>query len=154
MTAAFTVRQAREADLDALTELWAASARSSHAFMSDADFDDHHAVMRDYILPSTNILIAVGAAGEDLGFVGSHDDHVDLLYIATFAQGQGVGRFLLSCVNGGEGPRSVQVYADNETGMGFYRSQGFREVRRYAKDAAGHDYPIAHLERDLTARGA
>ena len=47
------------------------------------------------------------------------------------------------------GPRSVEVYADNAVGLGFYLSQGFLETRRDPTDAAGRRFAIVHLERRM-----
>jgi GNAT superfamily N-acetyltransferase len=141
-----SIRTAGEADFDALTELWEQSARSSHAFMADAEFVELKPHIRDLLLPSMDVWVAE-SAGEALGFVGARGEHVELLYVAPRVQGTGVGPRLLSHVADGDGPRSVEVYADNSVGLGFYLSQGFRETRRDPTDAAGRAFAIVHLER-------
>ena len=140
---------AGEADFDALTELWEQSARSSHAFMDDAEFVELKPRIRDLLLPSMDVWVAESAA-DTLGFVGARGEHVELLYIAPGAQGRGIGSRLLAQLADGGGPRSVEVYADNAVGLGFYLSQGFRETRRDPTDAAGRAFAIIHLEK-LTA---
>ena len=75
------------------------------------------------------------------------EEFVELLYIAPEAQGHGVGPQLLAQLADGHGPRSVEVYADNSVGLGFYLSQGFREARRDPTDGAGRAFAIVHLER-------
>ena len=144
-----SIRTASEADFDALTELWEQSARSSHAFMADDEFVELKPHIRDLLLPSMDVWVAE-SGDETLGFVGARDDHVELLYVAPGAQGRGIGPRLLAHLADGDGPRSVEVYADNSVGLGFYLSQGFRETRRNPTDAAGRAFPIVHLERDPT----
>jgi ribosomal protein S18 acetylase RimI-like enzyme len=146
MDGTVSIRTAREADFDALTELWERSARSSHAFMADDEFVELIPRIRDLLLPSMDVWIAE-SDGETLGFVGARDEHVELLYVAPEAQGKGIGPQLLAQVADGTGPRSVEVYADNTVGLGFYLSQGFRETRRDPTDGAGRGFPIVHLER-------
>lgn len=146
MDGTVSIRTAREADFDALTELWERSARSSHAFMDDEEFVELIPRIRDLLLPSMDVWVAE-SDGQTLGFVGARRDHVELLYIAPEAQGRGLGPALLSHVDGGAGPHSVEVYAGNAVGLGFYLSQGFRETRRDPTDAAGRAFAIVHLER-------
>lgn len=146
MDGTVSIRTAREADFDALTELWERSARSSHAFMDDAEFVELKPRIRDLLLPSMDVWVAE-SDGEQLGFVGARDEHVELLYVAPEAQSRGIGPRLLAQLNGGEGPRSVEVYAGNSVGLGFYLSQGFRETRRDPTDATGRAFAIVHLER-------
>ena len=146
MDGTVSIRTAGEADFDALTDLWERSARSSHAFMDDEEFVELKPRIRDLLLPSMDVWVAE-SEGVTLGFVGARAEHVELLYIAPEAQGKGIGPQLLAQVTGGTGPRSVEVYADNAVGLGFYLSQGFRETRRDPTDGAGRGFAIVHLER-------
>lgn len=146
MDGTVSIRTAREADFDDLTDLWERSARSSHAFMDDDEFVELKPHIRDLLLPSMDVWVAE-LEGEMLGFVGARGEHVELLYVAPEAQGKGIGPQLLAQLAEGEGPRSVEVYADNVVGLGFYLSQGFRETRRNPVDAAGRAFAIVHLER-------
>ncbi len=147
MDGTVSIRTAGEADFDALTDLWEQSARSSHEFMDDDEFVELKPRIRDLLLPSMDVWVAE-SEGEMLGFVGARDEHVELLYVAPETQGKGIGPLLLAQLAAGDGPRSVEVYADNAVGLGFYLSQGFRETRRDPTDAAGRAFAIVHLERD------
>jgi putative acetyltransferase len=144
-----SIRTAHEADFDALTDLWEQSARSSHAFMDDEEFAHQRPRVRDLLLPSMDVWVAEGD-GELLGFVGARDSVVELLYIAPAHQGRGLGGTLLSYVDGGSGPRSVEVYADNTAGVAFYRSQGFVEQHRYTVRIAGGSFDVMRLSRPET----
>lgn len=147
MDSVVSIRTAREADFDALTDVWERAARSTHAFMDDDDFTELVPRIRDLLLPSMDVWLAA-IDGRPVGFVGAHDEHVELLYIAPEAQGRGLGPRLLTQLADGGGPRTVEVYAGNEVGLGFYRSQGFRETRRDPTDGAGRAFAIVHLERE------
>lgn len=140
------IRVAREPDFDALTDLWERSARSSHAFMDDAEFAEQRPRIRDLLLPSMDVWVAESDDGP-LGFVGARDGGVELLYIAPGAQGRGLGSTLLTYVAGGDGPGAVEVFADNATGVGFYRSQGFVETHRYATRLGGRSFDVVRLTR-------
>ena len=138
-----SIRPAGEADLDALTDIWDRAARSSHAFMDPDDFAAMRPFIRDAYLPSMDVWLAETAGGTPLAFVGAHDTHVELLYVDIPFHGQGLGTLLLAHT----AASTVEVYADNVTGVGFYRSQGFREKVRREQDAAGRPYPMVVLHR-------
>lgn len=142
MDRADVIREATEADLDALTDVWERAARSSHSFMDDEDIVDMRPFVRDAYLPSMQVWL-LEAAHEPIAFVGARGTHVELLYVDPPFHGRGIGTRLLDHV----GATSVEVYAGNETGLGFYRAQGFHEVRRRARDAAGRPFPMVVLER-------
>lgn len=146
MDGSVSIRTGHEADFDALTDLWERSARASHAFMDDVEFAHQHPRIRDLLLPSMDVWLAE-ADGVPVGFVGAREDVVELLYIAPEAQGQGIGTSLLTQVAGGRGPDRVEVFADNERGVGFYRSQGFVEAERYLTDVAGGTFEVLRLRR-------
>ncbi|MEJ7634209.1 GNAT family N-acetyltransferase [Aeromicrobium sp.] len=150
MDSAVSIRPAGEADFDALTDVWERAARSTHGFMADEEFAELRPRIRDLLLPSMDVW---AASLDDLpvGFVGARHEHVELLYVAPEAQGRGIGPALLSQLADGGGPRTVEVYAANSVGLGFYLSQGFRETRRDPTDVAGRGFAIVHLERKDTA---
>lgn len=136
------IRAAREADLDALTDVWERAARSSHGFMADDDFSDLRPFIRDSFLPSMTVWL-IERDGEPVAFAGVREDHVELLYIDPPFHGQGLGTRLIEHV----GAASVEVYAGNAAGLGFYVSRGFRETHRRDRDPVGRPYPMVVLER-------
>lgn len=142
MDSAVTIRPAREGDLDTLTDVWERAAHSSHAFMDPDDLTAMRPFIRDSYLPSMDVLLAE-LDGKSVAFVGAHGDHVELLYVDPPFHSHGLGTRLLAQVDA----RSVEVYADNTVGVGFYRSQGFTEVLRRETDAVGRPYPMVVLRR-------
>lgn len=137
-----TVRLARERDLDELTDLWERAARTSHGFMADHDFTDAHPYLRDALLPSMDVWVAE-RADRPLGLAGSRGTHLELLYVEPEVHGTGVGTLLLDHV----APTSVEVYAGNTHGLGFYTSHGFTPLRTHTTDAFGRPFPVVHLVR-------
>lgn len=137
-----SIRTASESDLDALTDVWERAARSSHGFMDPDDFDTMRPFIRDSFLPSMDVRLAE-ANGRPVAFVGARGTHVELLYVDPPFHGRGLGSRLLADV----GATSVEVYADNTTGVDFYRSRGFRGALRHDTDSAGRPYPMLVLRR-------
>lgn len=140
------VRLAYEGDFDELTDLWERSARGSHPFLDDDDFTAARPYIRDALLPSMEVWLAEDADARPLGFVGARGAHVELLYVEPSAQGRGIGSLLLGLV-GDDGPSSVEIYADNVIGRGFYAAHGFEVVHTRSTDAFGRPHAVAHLVR-------
>lgn len=139
-----SVRLAGERDLDDLTDLWERAARTSHGFMSDDDFAEAHPYLRDALLPSMDVWVAEDDTGRALGLAGVRGPHLELLYVEPAVHGTGIGTLLLDHVR----PTSVEVYAGNTHGLGFYTAHGFRRLRTHTTDAFGRPFPVVHLVRD------
>ncbi|MFI5426381.1 GNAT family N-acetyltransferase [Aeromicrobium sp. UC242_57] len=137
------IRAAREADLDTLTDVWERAARSSHGFMDPDEFTAMRPFIRDSYLPSMDVWLAE-VDGTPVAFVGAQGSHVELLYIDPPFHGLGIGTRLIQHV----GATSVEVYAGNTSGLGFYRSRGFTETARRDHDPAGRPYPMVVLRHD------
>ena len=146
MDGTVSIRTASEADFDALTELWERSARSSHAFMADDEFVELKPHIRDLLLPSMDVWVAE-SGDETLGFVGARAS-TSSCSTSPLRRRAEASALVCSRISPTARTRSVEVYADNSVGLGFYLSQGFRETRRNPTDAAGRAFPIVHLERD------
>jgi putative acetyltransferase len=142
MESEVSIRGAREGDLDALTDVWERAARTSHGFMGPDAVIELRPFVRDAYLPSMDVWIAE-QDDRPLAFVGARGHHVELLYVDPAFHRRGLGTRLLAHV----GARSVEVYADNATGVAFYRSHGFVETRRRPTDVAGRPYPMVVLTR-------
>lgn len=141
------LRSAEELDLDDLTDLWERAARTSHGFMADHDFADAAPYVRDALLPSMDVWVVEDGTGP-LGFAGARTEagltHLELLYVDPSAHGRGIGTALVDHVR----PTSVEVYAGNAQGLGFYAARGFRPLRSHTHDAFGRPFPVVHLVRD------
>lgn len=144
------LRLAGELDLDDLTDLWERAARTSHGFMADDDFAEAAPYIRDALLPSMDVWVVEDETGP-LGFAGARPasdpgaglTHLELLYVDPPAHGRGIGTALVDHVR----PTSVEVYAGNTHGLGFYASRGFRPLRSHTHDAFGRPFPVVHLVR-------
>lgn len=162
------------AELDALTALWEASVRATHAFLAPEDIPFFRQMVRREALPTVDLyVIRKTGAGEsgirDAGtgeseaeesgagkfgtgnsdafaaFAGVNGDMLEMLFVAPEARGRGLGRVLVEYVTGHCGVRRVDVNEQNPQAAGFYRRMGFRTTHRDAVDPSGKPYPILHM---------
>lgn len=71
------------------------------------------------------------------GFLSRDGADIHGLYLAPFAQRQGVGRALLLAAQAVEPALRLWVYQANQNAQAFYTAMGFRETHR--TDGAGND---------------
>jgi ribosomal protein S18 acetylase RimI-like enzyme len=69
--------------------------------------------------------------GEVVGFVAVAEGHVDGLYLAAHARGQGLGSALLGAAKAASpGGLTLWTFVANQGARAFYARQGFEELRR------------------------
>ncbi len=76
-----------------------------------------------------------------LAYMSGHAGELDHLYVATDAQGQGLGHRLLDLARQ-RSPQGICLYtfARNANALGFYKSQGFVETARGYADSADNPW--------------
>ena len=130
--------------IEQLVELWEASVRATHLFLSDAEIKQ----IREYVpqaLTGIDRLFIAQEGEEPLGFMGFAGDSLEMLFLAPAARGKGFGRKLLeqgiAC-----GVRRLAVNEQNPQAKGFYEHMGFRVCKRTDLDEQGNPYPLLYME--------
>jgi putative acetyltransferase len=134
-----------EADYARLIEVWDASVRATHHFVSDADIQVFRPLLRE-ALPGIKDLVCVrDQAGQLAGFMAVAEGHVEMLFLHPGARGKGAGKRLLQYAITALGATMLDVNEQNEQALGFYLHMGFEVVGRSERDSAGKPYPILHM---------
>ncbi len=134
LTRGATIRAYSDAtDRHRLADIWLAASRVGHPFLPEADLLDQQAKVRDIYLPQAENWV-VEVDGKPSGFIGLIDDFIGGLFVDPSAHGRGLGQALVRHAAGLKGNLDVEVYAANETAVGFYRRLGFVETLRRAED--------------------
>jgi putative acetyltransferase len=133
-------------DFPRIVEVWEASVRATHHFVSEADIEFFRPLVREG-LPKVPMLACVRDENDQVaGFVGVAEGNVDMLFIHPSARGQGAGRRLLTHAFTAFGATSLDVNEQNERAVGFYLHMGFTVVGRSERDGLGKPYPLLHLQ--------
>lgn len=130
--------------LDELLQLWDASVRDTHPFLTGNDLVRLRPVVRQ-TLASVACLIVAWHAKRPVGFIGIEGGKIEMLFIASSCLGCGFGRRLADLAICEYGCGRVDVYADNAQAVGFYQHLGFEPFGRSDVDEHGNPFPILRM---------
>jgi putative acetyltransferase len=135
----------RPDEFDRAAELWEASVRATHDFVTEADLEVFRPLVRASFgeIPQLAGLRAEG--GLLIGFIGVAEGNVEMLFLDPAYRGQGGGSLLLAHAFQTFAATSVDVNEQNPQAVGFYLHHGFRVVSRSETDTSNKPYPILHL---------
>ena len=137
---------ATEKDYPELSELWEASVRSTHHFLSEEDIQYYKPLVQNVYFPAVQLYIIKNKDNRISGFLGLSDDLIEMLFIHPDEQGKGYGKTLLEFAVNERGFRKVDVNEQNEQAFRFYRNRGFEVISRDETDAQGKPFPILHMQ--------
>lgn len=132
-------------DYARVVEVWEASVRATHTFVSEADIEVIKPLVRDGLPDVPHLLGVRERAGQVAGFIGVENGKVEMLFVHPAWRGQGIGRRLLSYAVMTLGASELDVNEQNPQAIGFYLRMGFEVVGRSAVDSIGKPYPLLHM---------
>lgn len=86
---------ATEKDYPELSELWEASVRSTHHFLSEEDIQYYKPLVQNVYFPAVQLYTIKNKDNRISGFLGLSDDLIEMLFIHPDEQGKGYGKTLL-----------------------------------------------------------
>jgi putative acetyltransferase len=138
-------------DIPRVVEVWEASVRATHHFLTEADIQFLKSLVGDD-LEQVGVLAGVrNRDGQAVGFVGVEGAEVAALFVHPLWHGQGIGRRLLTYAIETLGATELDVNEQNDQAVSFYRHMGFEVVSRSAMDGLGLPFPLLHMR--LLTRG-
>lgn len=140
------------AELATLVEIWGAAMRATHHFLPDTDLRVIEPLLRTQYFPAMQLTCARDDAGRILGFLGTTEGRVEMLFVAPTCHGQGVGKRLMLHAIDEQGATRVDVNEQNRQAVGFYQHLGFVVTDRSRLDGGGRPLPILHMSLSESAR--
>lgn len=128
-----------------LTEVWEKSARATHDFLKEEDFEELKPLTHKALLNAENLLIIRDNAGFSHGFLGFEGDKIQMFFISPEYRGKGQGKKLLEYALEKYKLKFVDVNEDNRQGVGFYEHMGFQVFDRSPLDDGGKPFPLLHM---------
>jgi putative acetyltransferase len=140
------ISEIRPDEYERATQLWEASVRATHDFVTEADLD----VFRPLVRASFGEIPQLAGLRTDdgllIGFIGAAEGNVEMLFLDPAYRGQGGGSLLLEHAFANFAATKVDVNEQNPQAIGFYERHGFRTVSRSETDTSGKPYPILHMK--------
>lgn len=128
-----------------LTEIWEASVRATHFFLSDDEVKNIKEYVPESIRDTETLLIAEDEKGSPAAFMGIDGKMLSMLFISPLQRGKGLGKCLVHYGIQNYGISQVTVNEQNPQAVGFYEHMGFRVYRRTDSDEQGNPYPILYM---------
>ncbi len=141
-----TVEKATAADYAEITDVWEASVRATHHFLSESDIQYFRPLILNEYLKAVDLFCTRDASGRILGFLGVAGDKLEMLFLHPASRGKGIGGALLRYATAELQVDKVDVNEQNEQAVSFYQHFGFRQVGRSELDGLGKPYPILNLQ--------
>jgi putative acetyltransferase len=132
-------------DFSHLIEIWEASVRATHDFLSETDIARLKPLVMNHYFKAVHLKGYKDQDGVLLAFIGIKDKKIEMLFVHPRAQGQGIGTSLCQEALMHEKVRFVDVNEQNPSAIKFYEKMGFKKIRRSALDGEGRPYPILHM---------
>lgn len=139
--------RATQQDYDELIELWNASVRSSHHFLTEEDIQYYKPLIRNNYFQAVRLYVIRDKENRQIAaFMGLSDELIEMLFVHPDQQGKGYGKILLEYACQKENIRKVDVNEQNGQALHFYRNRGFEVIARDETDAQGKPFPILHMQ--------
>lgn len=140
------IETVRPDEFPELLDVWEASVRATHDFLSEEDIEYFKPLILDEYFYLVDLRCVRGDDGKILGFSGVAEDKLEMLFLRPEARGNGLGKALLTYCVDHLGITKVDVNEQNPQALGFYLKMGFEIKSRSPVDSLGKPYPILHLE--------
>ena len=143
----YTISDVRPEEHDILLDIWESSVRATHHFLKEENILFFKQTINEHKYFELVELACVRDENHQiLGFSGTDGDSLEMLFVHADAIGKGVGKALLNHAINDVKVTKVDVNAQNEQAVGFYKHYGFKIVSRSELDGTGKPFPILHME--------
>jgi putative acetyltransferase len=131
-------------EYEQVIELWDSSVRETHNFVSETDIHFYKSNMVKY-LNNVNLYAVRDDASQIIGFMGTSEDNIELLFVQPQQMKKGIGKFLINYAVNQLQIKKVDVNEQNAQAFRFYQKMGFCVENRSEYDSEGLLYPILHM---------
>ena len=130
-----------------LVEVWEASVRATHLFLSPAEIDQIKQYVPQALKEVSHLVVATEGDGKTVAFMGVNTPMLEMLFVAPDQRGKGVGKQLICYGIDRLGVTRLAVNEQNPQAKGFYEHMGFTVYKRTDHDEQGQPYPLLYMKR-------
>ena len=128
-----------------LTELWEASVRATHHFLTEEDICEIREFVPMALANVRELVVAKDEKGDPVSFMGVEDGMLEMLFVSPTYIGRGIGRTIVQYGIDNLGIKQVTVNQQNPSAVGFYKHIGFRPYKVTACDEQGRPFPLIYM---------
>ena len=81
--------------LERLLIIWEASVRATHHFLSDAEVKQIKSYVPQALQSVSHLIVAVDASDEPIGFMGTEQNRLEMLFFSPAERGKEIGKQLV-----------------------------------------------------------
>ena len=129
-----------------LLEIWEASVRASHHFLTEADIRTLTPQAEEALLQIETLWIVEDDL-RPVGFMGVQEHKIEMLFLHPDYFRKGVGKELVQRAFRELAVEYVDVNEQNPDAARFYERMGFHTFRRDDTDDQGNPFPILRMKR-------
>lgn len=143
------VNERTDALVAVLTDIWEASVRATHTFLTEVDIAALRQYVPDALRAVEHLTVLLDDNGQPAGFCGVDGRRLELLFLHPDMIGKGAGRLLVQHTFDEYQVNEVCVNEQNPTAAAFYRRMGFVVLdHRTELDEQGRPFPLLYLKRN------
>ena len=143
------VNERTDALVAVLTDVWEASVRATHTFLTKSDIAALRQYVPDALRAVEHLTVLLDDTGQPAGFCGVDGRRLELLFLHPDMIGKGAGRLLVQHTFDEYQVNEVCVNEQNPTAAAFYRRMGFVVLdHRTELDEQGRPFPLLYLKRN------
>jgi putative acetyltransferase len=142
---AYIIQEALPKDHPTLLTVWESSVRATHHFLHEDDILFYKTIIPQALTMVTVHILKID--NEILGFIGTQNHALEMLFVKSNCIGRGVGKNLMLFALEKCTIQRLDVNEDNTNALLFYQHFGFDVTSRSPLDGYGKPYPILHLAK-------
>lgn len=128
-----------------LVDLWEASVRATHHFLTNSDIAYFRPLILNEFLDAVELRVFRTDDHKIAAFIGVANGNIEMLFVDPQHFGQGLGKTLLLYAIQKMDADRVDVNEQNPRAVDFYRKNGFEVVGRSEQDSMGKPFPLLHM---------
>lgn len=139
------IHKVQNTEYQELISVWASSVKATHDFLQPDDFEFYKELIPSFF-DNVTLHCIKNETGQLIGFIGTHEDNLEMLFVTANEIGKGIGKKLLLYAIDHLGITKVDVNQQNIQAVDFYIHFGFETISISEVDGFGKPYPILHLK--------
>ncbi|KAL9644067.1 hypothetical protein ABK040_005534 [Willaertia magna] len=142
----YTLRESKVTEKPRIIEIWEASVRATHHFLSEDDILKIKLQVINYVNNKSSFtLILDNKKGMICGFMGMTENKIDSLFIDPSSFRKGFGKMFIQYALTLYSQLYVDVNEHNTEALAFYEKMGFYVFNRSELDDEGRPFPILKM---------